>query len=37
MLRAVERCGWNALIDQLRQQPIRLEQESLDPVLPAPE
>jgi hypothetical protein len=34
MLRAAERCGWSALLDQLREQPIRLEQESLDPVLP---
>lgn len=34
MLRAAERCGWNAVADQLRQQPIRLEQESLDPALP---
>jgi hypothetical protein len=34
MLRAAERCGWSALLDQLREQPIRLEQESLDPMLP---
>lgn len=34
MLRGAERCGWSTVADQLRQQPIRLEQESLDPVLP---
>ena len=34
MLRWAERCGWSELAVQLRQRPIQLEQESLDPALP---
>ena len=34
MLRGAERSGWSAVADQLRQRPIRLEQESLEPLLP---
>lgn len=34
MLRWAERCGWDGLAAQLQRQPMQLEQESLDPVLP---